>query len=137
MRGKEKHEKFRVDSILRRVFLVQICRLFELFTLLVAMLTVPGCVYVLESVFFLNVEVFGVNDSLGERIRVSSVGNVELIFKNWFTFRGREDVKYSREPNLASDLFTQRFRGVTFGIKQNTFAKVYHEFVNSTTGSSF
>ena len=41
----------------------------------------------LESVFFLNVEVFGVNDSVGERIRVFSVGNVELIFKNWFRLR--------------------------------------------------
>ena len=56
-------------------------------TLLVAMFAVPGCVYMLESVFFLNVEVFGVNDSLGERIRVFSVGNVELIFKNCFALR--------------------------------------------------
>ena len=47
-------------------------------TLLVAMFAVAGCVYMLESVFF------GVNDSVGERIRVFSVGNVELIFKNWF-----------------------------------------------------
>ena len=54
-------------------------------TLLVAMLVVPGCVFMLESVFFLNVEVFGVNDSLRERIHIISVGNVELIFKNWFT----------------------------------------------------
>ena len=46
------------------------------------MFAVAGCVYMLESVFFLNVEVFGVNDCLGERIRVFSVGNVELIFKN-------------------------------------------------------
>ena len=53
-------------------------------TLLVAMLAVAGCVYMLESVFFKNVEVFGVNDSVGERIRVFSVGSVELIFKNWF-----------------------------------------------------
>ena len=53
-------------------------------TLLVAMFAVAGCVYMLESVFFLNVEVFNVNDSVGERIRVFSVGNVELIFKNWF-----------------------------------------------------
>ena len=80
-----------MDSIRRSVFLVQICRLFELLTrfirkmtLLVAMFAVAGCVYMLESVFFLNVEVFGVNDSLGERIHVFSVGNVELIFKNWF-----------------------------------------------------
>ena len=42
-----------------------------------AMLAVPGCVYMLDSVFFLNAEVFGVGDSLGEKI---SVGNVELIF---------------------------------------------------------
>ena len=41
------------------------------------MLAVPGCVYMLDSVFFLNAEVFGVSDSLGEKI---SVGNVELIF---------------------------------------------------------
>ena len=81
-----------MDSIRRSVFLVQICRLSELLTrfihkmtLLVAMFAVAGCVYMLESVFFLNVEVFGVvNDSVGERIRVFSVGNVELIFKNWF-----------------------------------------------------
>ena len=53
-------------------------------TLLVAMFVVAGCVYMLESVFFVNVEVFGVTDSVGERIRVFSVGNVELIFKNWF-----------------------------------------------------
>ena len=70
---------------------MQICRLFELLTrfihkmtLLVAMFAVAGCVYKLKSVFSLNVEVFGINDSLGERIRVFSVGNVELIFKNWF-----------------------------------------------------
>ena len=80
-----------MDSIRRSVFLVQICWLFELFTpfiqkmtFLVAMFAVAGCVYMLEGVFFLNVEVFGVNDSVGERIRVFSVGNVELIFKNWF-----------------------------------------------------
>ena len=53
-------------------------------TLLVAMFAVGGCVNMLESVFFLNVEVFGVTDSVGEMIRVFSVGNVELIFKNWF-----------------------------------------------------
>ena len=77
-----------MDSIRRSVFL---CRLFELLTRfirkmtwLVAMFAVPGCVYMLESVFFLNVDVFGVTDSVGERIRVFSVGNVELIFKNWF-----------------------------------------------------
>ena len=58
-------------------------------TLLVAMFAVGGCVYMLESVFFLNVEVFGVKDSVGERIRVFSVGNVELIFKNWFRLRRR------------------------------------------------
>ena len=33
----------------------------------------------------LNVEVCGVSDYLGERIHIFSVGNVELIFKNWFT----------------------------------------------------
>ena len=56
-------------------FLVQICRLFELLTrvihkmtLLVVMFAIAGCVYMLESVFFLNVEVFGVNDSVGERL---------------------------------------------------------------------
>ena len=40
------------------------------------MFAVPGGVYMLDSVFFLNAEVFGVSDSLGEKI---SVGNVELI----------------------------------------------------------
>ena len=54
-------------------------------TLLVAMLAVPGCVNMLESVFFSNVAVFGVSDSLGKRIHIFSVVNVELIFKNWFT----------------------------------------------------
>ena len=54
-------------------------------TFLVAMFAVPGCVYMPESVFILNVEVFGVSDSLGERIRIFSVGNVELIFQNWST----------------------------------------------------
>ena len=80
-----------MDSICCSVFLLKICRLFDLLTrfihkmtLLVAMFAVAGCVYMLESVFFLNVEVFGVNDSVGERIGVFSVGNVELIFKNWF-----------------------------------------------------
>ena len=55
-------------------------------TLLFVIFAVAGGVYMLESVFFLNVEVFGVSigDSVGERIRVFSVGNVELIFKNWF-----------------------------------------------------
>ena len=59
-------------------------RLFELLTrfihkmtLLVAMFAVPGCVYMLDSVFVLNAEVFGVSDSLGEKI---SVVSVELIF---------------------------------------------------------
>ena len=40
------------------------------------MFAATGCIYVLESVFVLNVEVLGVNDSLSERIRVFSVGNV-------------------------------------------------------------
>ena len=53
-------------------------------TFLVAIFAVPGCVYMLESVFFLNVEVFCVSDFLGERIRIFPVGKVELIFKNWF-----------------------------------------------------
>ena len=35
----------------------------------------------LESVFFLNFKPFGVSDSLGENIRVFSVGNLELIFQ--------------------------------------------------------
>ena len=64
-RGEEQREKFCVDSIRRSVFLVQICRLFELLTrfihkmtLLVVMFAVAGCVYMLDSVFILNVEVF-------------------------------------------------------------------------------
>ena len=36
----------------------------------------------LGSVF--NSKPFGVSDSLSETIRVSSVGNMELIFQNWF-----------------------------------------------------
>ena len=38
----------------------------------------------LESVFLYNFKPFGVSDSLGESTAVFSVGNVELIFKNWF-----------------------------------------------------
>ena len=38
----------------------------------------------LESVFLYNFKPFGVSDSLGESIGVLSVGNVQLIFKNWF-----------------------------------------------------
>ena len=53
-------------------------------TLLVAMFAVAGCVYMLDSLFFLSVDGFGVSDSLGERIHIFSVGNVELIFKIWF-----------------------------------------------------
>ena len=53
-------------------------------TLLVAMFAVARCVYMLESVFFLNVGVFGVGDSLGGTIHIFFVGNGELIFKNWF-----------------------------------------------------
>ena len=53
--------------------------------LLVTMFVVAGCFYMLESVFFLNVVVFGISDSIGERIRIFSVGNVELIFKTWLT----------------------------------------------------
>ena len=49
-------------------------------TFVVAMFAVPGCAWMLESVFFLNFKPFGVGDSLGERIAVFSVGNVELIF---------------------------------------------------------
>ena len=39
-------------------------------TLLVAMFAVAGCLYMLGGVFFLNVEVFGVSDSLGKRIHI-------------------------------------------------------------------
>ena len=53
-------------------------------TLLVAIFAVAGCVYMLESVFVLNVEMFGVSDSFGERIHIFFVGKVELIFKNCF-----------------------------------------------------
>ena len=38
------------------------------------MFAIPGCLDMLESVFFLNFELFGASDSLGERIRVFSVG---------------------------------------------------------------
>ena len=62
---------------------MQISRLFELLTrfihkmtLLVALFAVPGGVYMLQSVFLLNAEVYCVSNSLGEKI---SVGNVELI----------------------------------------------------------
>ena len=54
-------------------------------TFLVAMFAVTRCAKMLESVFFLNFKPFVVSNSLGERIRVFSVGNVELIFQNWFT----------------------------------------------------
>ena len=53
-------------------FFLQNCPFYELLTgfihkmtYLVAMFAVPGCVYMLDSVFFLNVEVFGVSDFLG------------------------------------------------------------------------
>ena len=46
---------------------------------------VAGCVWMVEIVFFLNFWLFGVRDSLGEIIRVFCVGNVKLIFQNWFT----------------------------------------------------
>ena len=36
----------------------------------------------LESV--LNFKAFGVSDSLGERIRIFPVENVEHVFQNWF-----------------------------------------------------
>ena len=50
------------------------------------MFAVPGCVYILESVFFvLHFQLFDVSDSFRERIRVFSVGNVEPIFQNRFT----------------------------------------------------
>ena len=77
---------FCVDSIRRSVFLVQICRLFELLTrfihimtLLVAMFAVPGCVYMLEIVFFLNVEVFGVHDP-------SAKGFASFLSEMWSLF---------------------------------------------------
>ena len=72
-------------------------------TLLVAMFAVAGCVYMLESVFFLNVEVFGVNDSVGERIRLFSVENVEFIFKNWFRLSMRRPSSLSNRPSIHSD----------------------------------
>ena len=59
-----------MDSILRSVFLLESCPFFVLLTrfihemiLLAAMFSVAGSVYMLESVFVLNVEVFGVSDS--------------------------------------------------------------------------
>ena len=83
----EQREKFHLHSIRRSVFLAQSCPFFEPLTrfihkttLLVAIFGVPGCVYTLESVFFLNVVVFGVSDSLGERIHMFSVANVEHYF---------------------------------------------------------
>ena len=54
-------------------------------TFLVAMFAVPGGVYMMESVFFLKVEVFCVSDSLSERTCIFSVGKEELIFQNWFS----------------------------------------------------
>ena len=38
----------------------------------------------LKSVFLYNFKRFRVSHSLGESIGVLSVGNVQLIFKNWF-----------------------------------------------------
>ena len=69
-------------------------------TLLVAMFAASGCVYMLESVFFFNVEVFGVNDSDSERIRVFPVGNVELIFKNWFRLNMLRPSNLSIDPRV-------------------------------------
>ena len=45
---------------------------------LVAMFAAPGCASMLDSVFLSNFKPFGVSHSLGERLRVFSVGNVEL-----------------------------------------------------------
>ena len=73
--------------------------------LLVAMFAVAGCVYMLESFSFFNVEVFGVNDSVGERVRVFSVGNVELIFKNWFRLSVRRPKKKARVWLAATHYF--------------------------------
>ena len=78
-------------------------------TLLVAMFAVAGCVYMLESVFFLNVEVFGVTDSVGERIRVFSVGNVELIFKNWFRLSMRRPSSLSIHARSLESKSVARF----------------------------
>ena len=47
------------------------------------MFAVAGCVYMLENVFFSNVEVFGVSDSPRRKDSHLFVGNLELIF-NWF-----------------------------------------------------
>ena len=67
---------------------------------------------------------------LGERIPILSVGNVELIFKNWFRLsmlwqkliRGREDVKYSQEPKFSATfvyawVLLCHFSGFSFHIK--------------------
>ena len=73
---------FCVDSIRRSVFLVQICRLFELLTRFIHIMTlfaVPGCVYMLKSVFFLNVEVFGVHDP-------SAKGFASFLSEMWSLF---------------------------------------------------
>ena len=79
-------------------------RFIHLMTFL-AMSAVSGCVYMLESVSVLHFELFGVSDSLGERLRIFSVGNVELIFelavssesKNWMKgiINDKEETKLS------------------------------------------
>ena len=53
-----------------------------------AMCAVPVCVYMLESVLFLHVELFGASDSLSERIRILSVINVE----NWFMLNKKQPI---------------------------------------------
>ena len=45
------------------------------------MCAVAGCVYMLKNVFFSNVEVFGVSDSLGERIHIFSSGMWSLFLR--------------------------------------------------------
>ena len=68
-------------------------------TLLVAMFAVAGCVYMLESVFFLNVEVFGVTDSVGERIRVFSVEMWSLFLRigSGLACDGHQVYRFTRE----------------------------------------
>ena len=99
---------------------MQICRLFELLTrfihkmtLLVAMFAVPGYVYMPECVFFLNVEVFGVNDSHG-RIKKWSIVLDQIPLhkskqKHFVVAALRELFRESAKMNLKS---SQNCRGV-------------------------
>ena len=69
--------------------------------------------------------VFYLNCNIPTNLSKSSVSGVLKAFKRDVKppkrIRGREDVKYSREPNLASSLFMQWFCRVMFQVSISRF----------------